>query len=211
MPFGLKNAAQAFQRLMDTVLQGLTCVFVYLDDILVASTSQKEHLRDIRTVCGRLRDFGLVVKLENCLFGVKTIDFLGHRVSKQGSIPLPSKVKAIEEFPKPNTVKGLQKYLGMVNFYHRFIPHAAALPHPLHYPLKAKPKQIVWTEEMNTAFESSKIAIAGATLLSHPMLDAEISLTSDASDNAVWGSHWPFSASSSALAKQSTVLSTESC
>ena len=99
----------------------------------------------------------------------------------------------------------------MVNFYHRFIPHAAALPHPLHYPLKAKPKQIVWTEEMNTAFESSKIAIAGATLLSHPMLDAEISLTSDASDNAVWGSHWPFSASSSALAKQSTVLSTESC
>ena len=116
---------------------------------------------------------------------MKTIDFLGHRVSKQGSIPLPSKVKALEDFPKPNTVKGLQEYLGTVNFHHRFIPHAAALPYPFHYALKAKSKQVGWTEEMNTAFESSKIALAEATLLSHPMPDALISLTSDASDNAV--------------------------
>ena len=92
MPSGLKNAAQAFLRLMDTVFQGLTCVFVYLNDILVVSTSEEEHLKDIRTVCGRLRDFGLVAKLEKCLFGVESIDFLGHRVSKQGSIPLPPKI-----------------------------------------------------------------------------------------------------------------------
>ena len=103
-------------------------------------------------VYGRLRDFELVVRLEKCVFGMKTIDFLGHRVSKQGSFPLPSNVKAIKDSPKRNTVKGLQEYLGMVNFYHRFIPHAAAPLHPINYALTAKPKQVVWTEEMNTAF-----------------------------------------------------------
>ncbi|GFR95202.1 Pol polyprotein [Elysia marginata] len=68
MPFGLKNAAQTFQPLMDTVLQGLSCAFVYLDDILVASSSDQEHLQDIRSVCSRLQDSGLVIKLEKCLF-----------------------------------------------------------------------------------------------------------------------------------------------
>ena len=68
MSFGVKNAAQAFQRLMDTVLQRLDCVFVYLDDILVASASEEEHMREIRIVCGCLSHFGLVARLENvCL------------------------------------------------------------------------------------------------------------------------------------------------
>ena len=67
MPFGLKNAAQTFQRLMDTVLQGLSCVFVYLDYILIASSSKQEHLQDIHAVCTRLQEFGLVIKLEKCL------------------------------------------------------------------------------------------------------------------------------------------------
>ncbi|GFN78983.1 Pol polyprotein [Plakobranchus ocellatus] len=91
MPFGLKNAAQTCQRLMDTVLQGLTCAFVYLDDILVASSSEQEHLQDIRSVCSRLQDAGLVINLEKCLFGQKSLEFLGHKVSQFGSIPLPSK------------------------------------------------------------------------------------------------------------------------
>ena len=68
MPFGLKNAAQAFQRLMDTVLQDVNCAFVYLDDILVASSSEEEHMLDLRTICRRLQDFGLVVRLEKMYF-----------------------------------------------------------------------------------------------------------------------------------------------
>ena len=78
MPFGLKNAAQAFQRLMDTVLQDVNCVFVYLNDILKASSSEEEHMLDLRTICRRLQDFGLVVRLEKCIFGQKSIEFLGH-------------------------------------------------------------------------------------------------------------------------------------
>ena len=82
MPFGLTNAAQAFQRPPDTILQNVSCTFVYLYDILVASSSEEEHVADIRSVCGRLQDFGLVVRLDKCLFGQKSIDFLGHQVSQ---------------------------------------------------------------------------------------------------------------------------------
>ena len=84
MPFGLKNAAQTFQRLMDTVFQNISCVFVYLDDILIASTSAKQHIADLKLVCERLREFGLTIRLEKCLFGVNTIDFLGHQINKNG-------------------------------------------------------------------------------------------------------------------------------
>ncbi|GFO09874.1 Pol polyprotein [Plakobranchus ocellatus] len=187
MPFRLKNAAQTYQRLMDTVLQGLTCAFVYLDDILVASSSEQEHLQDIRSVCSRLQDAGLVINLEKCLFGQKSLEFLGHKVSQFGSIPLPSKVKAISDFPKPPTIKGLQEFLGMINFYHRFIPHAASLLLPLHDALrKPQPCQLInWTTEMDNAFTSCKSALAEATMLSHPKPNAQISLTTDASEDAV--------------------------
>ncbi|GFR85827.1 Pol polyprotein [Elysia marginata] len=187
MPFGLKNAAQTFQRLMDTVLQGLTCAFVYLDDILVTSSSEQEHLKDIRSVCSRLQDAGLVIKLEKCLFGQKSLEFLGHQVSRFGSIPLPSKVKAISDFPKPTSIKGLQEFLGMINFYHRFIPQAASLLLPLHDALcKPQPRQLIgWTTDMDHAFTSCKAALADATMLSHPKPNTPIALTTDASDEAV--------------------------
>ena len=91
---------KTFQRLMDTVLQGLTCAFVYLGDILVASSSEQEHLQDIRSVCSRLRDAGLVIKLEKCLFGLKSLAFLGHQVSQFGSTPTAIKGQSNRRFPK---------------------------------------------------------------------------------------------------------------
>ena len=138
MPFGLKNAAQAFQRLMDTVFQNVHCVFVYLDDILIASSSEREHISDIRTVCKRLNDFGLTIRLEKCTFSVKSIDFLGHNITSSGSIPLPNKVNAITQFPKPQTIRSLRELLGMMNFYHRFVPNAATTLRQLYSALKGK-------------------------------------------------------------------------
>ena len=96
---GLKNAAQAFQRLMDLVCAELDFVFVYLDDILITSKSETQHLEHLRLLFDRLEENGLVVKAEKCLFGVPEIDFQGHRVSGDGILPLPSKVKAILIFP----------------------------------------------------------------------------------------------------------------
>ena len=83
-PFGLANAAQAFQRLMDSVLQDLECVFIYLDDILVASSSPSKHLRDLTAVFDRLERHGLVIHPGKCVFGVTEITFLGHVVNTEG-------------------------------------------------------------------------------------------------------------------------------
>ena len=96
MPFGLKNTAQTFQRFMDSILQDLDFVFVYLDNILVASKSRKEHKQYLIILFGRLQTHGLVINLKKCQFGVEQIHFLGHCVDKDGIRPLPSKVEAVK-------------------------------------------------------------------------------------------------------------------
>ena len=187
MPFGLKNAAQAFQRLMDSTLAGLDFLFVYLDDILVASNSVLEHKEHLLLLFDRLEEHGLVVKVEKCLFGVPEIDFLGHRVSSEGIRPLPTKVHAIEKFPVPTTVKQLEQFIGMMNFYHVFIPKAADIMKPLYRALSGtpRPKDLEWSSELDHAFNQAKQQLADATLLHHPVPGAITALTTDASDTAI--------------------------
>ena len=103
MPFGLKSSAQAFQRLMDGVLRGLDFVFVYLDDILVASSNPDKHLQDLRAVLQRLTYNGLSINRDKCRFGQTSVTFLGHQVSGEGISPLPAKVFSILDTPQPNT------------------------------------------------------------------------------------------------------------
>ena len=121
MPFGLKNAAQTFQRLMDSICQPFD--FVYLDDIQVASSTQAEHKNHLQLFFQRLADFCLVVNVVKCQFGRRRIEFL----DQYGVRPLPSKVKAVQAFPYPTTLQDLQRFVGMINFYHRFIPIAATI------------------------------------------------------------------------------------
>ena len=113
MPFGLKNAAQAFQRLMDGVLRGVDFVFVYLDDILVASSSPEEHARHLRQVFSLLSANGLVVNRKKSLFGQSELHYLGHLVSADGIAPLPSRVAAIRDIPVPKSKVDLQWFLGL--------------------------------------------------------------------------------------------------
>ncbi|KAK7929149.1 hypothetical protein WMY93_005544 [Mugilogobius chulae] len=187
MPFGLKGAAQTFQRLMDSVLRGLDFIFVYLDDILVASSSDEEHRAHLRGVFRRFETHGLIINPAKCQFGLPVIEFLGHRISAQGAVPLPAKVQAVADFPRPVVVKSLQEFLGMVNFYHRFIPHAAHIMRPLYDALRfTKGSDAVdWTSDRVIAFEGAKSALANAALLAHPDPNAPIALTTDASDLAV--------------------------
>ena len=184
MPFGLKNAAQAFQRLMDTVCCGLDAVFVYVD-ILVASRDAAEHTVHLRQLFQRLQEHGLVINVAKSQFGRSKIDFLGHRITQHGAMPLPDKVEAITQFKQPVTVKGLQEFVGMVNFYHRFIPAASQLMSPFYAALVGKPKTSVWSIAMEKAFQDTKAALAGAALLTHPRHNVPTSLTVDASEQAV--------------------------
>ena len=98
-------------------MRELPFLFVYLDDILVASASKSQHLAHLRSLFERLSQHGLIVNPAKCQFGLSVIDFLGHRVTRDGAAPLPSKVEAVAQFPRPLTVKSLQEFLGMVNFF----------------------------------------------------------------------------------------------
>ena len=145
-------------------------VFVYLDDIFIASKNREEHKGHLKALFDRLQEHGLVVKVEKCLFGVPEIDILGHRVSCDGIRPLPAKVKAITEFPTPTSVNLLERFIGMINFYHVFIPKAAEMMPLLYQALTGKPrlKSIELNDDMNKAFKVAKQALATATMLRHP-------------------------------------------
>jgi hypothetical protein len=131
MPLGLRNAGMTFQRLMDSMLGSLLFAFVYLDDILVASPDPSSHRRHLEAVFTVLQGNGLVVNPDKCLFGCTEVEFLGHRLTAGGISPLPSRVQAIADFPPPPTVKQLQAFLCLFNFYRRFIPAAARIVSPL--------------------------------------------------------------------------------
>ena len=186
MPFGLRNAGQTFQRMMDSIMSGLTCCFIYLDDVLVASPNHQQHSKDLEAVLQRLEEHGLVLNVEKCQWGVTELDYLGHHVTASGISPIKDRVTAIEKFPQPKTVKQLQTYLGMVNFYRRFLRGAARVLKPLTDSLQGKPKgDIKWTPDMEEAFISSKAALYNSVELAHPDSQAQLSLAVDASESHV--------------------------
>ena len=189
MNFGLRNAAQTMQRLMDHVTRGLDGVMVYIDDILVASPTPSHHEAQLRLLFTRLQTYGLKIHPSKCVLGASEVDFLGHRVGPAGIAPLPQKVEAIRDFPQPSTAKKLRQFLGLINFYHRFIPSAAALLAPLHDLLKGtkktSPKPLLWSPQADAAFCQVKEKLAVLTLLAHPVPDAPTALTTDASAEAV--------------------------
>ncbi|BHF73191.1 hypothetical protein SprV_0401626900 [Sparganum proliferum] len=185
MPFGLRNAAQTFQRFIDRVLRGLPFVYAYIDDLLVASRNAEEHKGHLALVFDRLDQFGVVINPSKCVLGVPSLDFLGNHVDAQGLRPLSSKVEAIRDFPLPTSKRRLQSFLGMVNFYRRFLPNCADLMLPLTNMLSGPKGPLELTGEALTAFERIKNSLADATLLTHPAPEAQLSLMVDASTVAV--------------------------
>lgn len=180
MNFGLRNAAQTFQRFMHSVLDGLSFCYAYIDDVLVASPDFDTHIKHLRLLFERLKNFGIVINLEKCKFVAEEVVFLGHSVNAEGVKPVASKVEAIVNYSRPNTVAELRRFLGMLNFYGRFVPNIADKQAPLHDYSRANKKRdtsvIEWNDVSIAAFESCKAALANATMLTHPIPDAPISL-----------------------------------
>lgn len=188
MPFGLRNAGQTFQRFMNEIFSDLKFVFVYLDDILVASASHKQHLEHLRIIFERLNEYGINIKPTKCSFGTSGLTFLGHYISSEGIVPTEERIEVISGFPQPSTVKQLQRFIGMINFYHRFVPNFSEILNPLHLLnaslLRSKSKVIdFWPLECTVSFEKAKQALVNATVLAHPSCDegAALSLTVDCS------------------------------
>ena len=121
-PFGLAQAPAYFQKLINDVLKGCNFVMGYLDDIIIYSRSEKEHLEEIFT---RLKAAGLKLKLEKCCFFKKHIQYVGHLISADGIQPLPEKLESITKMPAPRNPKEVKQFLGLVGYYRKFVPRFA--------------------------------------------------------------------------------------
>lgn len=188
MPFGLRNAAQTFQRFMDEVVRGLDFCYVYLDDILVASKSEEQHRTHLLELFQRLDSYGVSLNPAKCVFGAASVKFLGYTVSAAGTAPLEARVSDIGKFQVPKTVSELRRFLGAVNFYRRFVKGAAVFQDPLNrYLVGVKTKNAPISLDSNAinAFEKLKSALQEAALLAHPLPDAQLALMVDASDVAI--------------------------
>ncbi|GFW79506.1 retrovirus-related Pol polyprotein from transposon 297 [Trichonephila clavipes] len=184
--FGLVNAPQTFMRLMHEVLRGLPFCFVYLDDILCYSENAEEHRSHLRTIFQRLSSYGLKLNISKCVFRVTELIFLGHFITPDGIKPLPNKVQAVLDYKQQETVGSLRKFLGLLNFYRRFLPKAAEQQYLLSEFLKGSKgkkdsKPLNWSSEAITAFQRCKQALADAALLAHPSPSAPLALHVDAS------------------------------
>ena len=162
MPFSLKNAAQAFQKMMDGILKDIQCVFVYLDAILVASPDKETHAANLRRVFSLLAQNGISINKRMCVLGQPSVKYLGHMVNAKGIASLPSPVQDLQDFPAPKTKVGLQLFLHMLNYYRRFVPSLSHRLCLLHQAVATarKPKDFEWTPECGAAFSSAKAVLA---------------------------------------------------
>lgn len=190
MGFGLKNSSSTFQRFLDEVLRDLDFCYSYVDNILVASSSAKEHLEHLRIVFSRLSKYGLIINPSKCNFGQTNLNFLGYNISADGIKPQAEKVEAILKIPLPQTAKQVRQMIGALNFYRQHIPGMANIQAPLNDMLKGnlkKSDRVTWTNDTLTSFEACKQSLANASLLHYPKIGLPFVLHTDASDRAISG------------------------
>ena len=185
MPFGLKNAAQAFQRLMDGMLHHISFAFVYIDDILVASPDAETHKKHLHELFQLLSVNGININRKKSVFGLPEVKYLSHLVNASGIRPLLSRVDDLIAFPPPDSKLRGQRFLGMINYYRRFVPKLAETLTLLHALAAAKTKSINWTPSCDAAFRDAKTRLSAAVLLHHPNPFSATSLIVDASEIAV--------------------------
>ena len=166
LPFGLCNAPSTFQDLTDRVFRGLkwSSVLVYIDDVIIYSKTFEEHLEKLREVFERLRAANLTLKTKKCTFASTQVKVLGHIVSSDVIRPDPEKLAAIKNFPQPKSIKQLQSFLGLANYYRKFIGNFSKIASPLHKLLKHNSK-FKWETDQERAFDSLKTELCGSPVL----------------------------------------------
>ena len=181
MPFGVRNAPATFQRLVNTVLSGLSGCEAYLDDIVVYSATWDEHVQQLQAVFGRLSEANLTLNLAKCEFGQATVTYLGKVVGRGQVKPVHSKVEAILSFPPPVTRRGLMRFLGMAGYYRSFCKNFSAVAAPLTDLLSPKVRY-KWSPSCQHSFDSVKALLTNAPVLAAPAFERPFKLAVDASD-----------------------------
>ena len=184
LPFGVKTAPALWQRAIEQVLAGLVGVQVYLDDILVTGRTDAEHLANLEKVLERLSNYGLRIKPKKCEWFQDQISYLGHCIDSQGLHTAPKKVEAIVNAPAPTDKTQLQSFLGLLNYYGRFIPNLSTVVAPLNR-LRNKSVKFVWTKECSEAFEKAKTLVTSSSVLIHYDPELPLKLDCDASQYGI--------------------------
>jgi transposase InsO family protein len=186
LPFGISNAPSTFQKLMDELLgkiKGLEC-FVYLDDIIIFSSSITEHADRLENVLRKLREANLKVNLDKCTIAKEAVKYLGHVVTREGIKPDPTKIEAVEKFRTPRNLKELKSFLGLAGYYRRFIQNYADKAKPL-TALTTKESAFLWGAAQQSAFEVLKKELCSDHVLIYPDFKDKFILATDCSNYAM--------------------------
>ena len=184
LPFGVASAPSLFRKTMDTILQGLDGVICYLDDILVTSQTEAEHLETLKKVLQKFKQHGIRVKKNKCTFMKTSVQYLGHRIDADGLHATEAKLEAIINAPTPRNVPELRSFLELLNYYGRFIPNLSSLIHPLNKLLRhGVPWQ--WSEACQEAFRAAKVKMVSPNVLVHYDPVRPIQLAADASSYGI--------------------------
>ena len=186
MPFGLCNAPATFQRMMNHILRTTNniCTMVYLDDIIIFSKSFQQHLKDIETVFGLLSEANFKLKVKKCFFCCAEVEFLGHIITSKGTKCDPKKLSAIKNYPVPKDAMRVRSFLGLANYYRKFVQNFADKAHPL-TKLTGKKAQFQWSEAEQSAFDTLKEALITSPILCFPDFSREFIIHTDASGYGV--------------------------
>ena len=180
VPFGLAQAPAYFQLLMNKVLKGLKFAMTYLDDIIIYSQDESQHLEHLEIVFSHLREAGLKMKRSKCDFFKSEIHYLGHLISPEGISPLPNKLDSIKHMPAPNSAKEIKQFLGLTGYYRKFVPRFADISRPL-TTLTKKDAKFEWTSACQKSFELLKEALCGEPVLKYADTSRPYTLYTDAS------------------------------
>ncbi|KAJ1038878.1 hypothetical protein NDA10_003520 [Ustilago hordei] len=191
MPFGLANAPAHFQSFINDIFRDIIGIYVvvYLDDFLIFSDTEEAHVKHVTEVLTRLRSNRLFAKLSKCEFHTKTVEFLGYIIKPMGIEMDPEKVRTVKEWPMPESIHDIQRFLGFANFYRRFIAHFARIAKPLTALVKPieRFKKFELPEEAQQAFHKLIQAFTSAGVLQHFDYHLPTRLETDASDFAIAG------------------------
>ncbi|XP_061724707.1 uncharacterized protein K02A2.6-like [Cydia pomonella] len=184
--YGLSSSPGIFQRIMCNLLKGIPNVEIFLDDVIIGGKTKQEHLAALEAVFSRLHKAGLKLKSSKCVFLVDEVQYLGYIISKDGIKTDPAKVQAVLRVPRPSNVTELRSFLGIINFYGKFIKNMSVKLVPL-YELLKKEKQWFWSSECERSFKEIKAILASAEVLAHYDPKKQLFVTCDASSRGVAG------------------------
>ena len=186
LPFGVSAAPAVFQRCMENLFQGCKGVSIYLNDLLVTGATVKEHLKNLDKVLGTMATAGLTLNQAKCKFLLPRVEYLGHVIDQQGLHPTKEKVKAIREAPEPQNVSELRSFLGIINYYAKFLPNLSTKLAPL-YGLLQKQFKWTWGQQQVKAFQTAKNALQDDSLLVHYDGSKQLVLACDVSQYGLGG------------------------